>query len=188
MDEGNHLLTYTCKKCLVEKPWSEYYKANGTKTGYHSSCKSCYKKRVSNYKLENYDTVLKRQRSYYTRNKDKVLARNKEYAERKPDVLRKAKDNWKRKNPSAVVALTAKRRSSKLKATPLWLSESQLKEIKDYYWLAKDLEAITGETYHVDHIIPLQGKDVCGLHVPWNLQVLPSDLNISKGNRHGCSF
>ena len=179
---------YTCKKCLVEKPWSEYYSAKGTKTGYHSSCKECYKRANAEQKARMSHLRPSQSRDYYEKNKEKVLARNKKYAERKPDVLRKAKDNWKRKNPSAVVALTAKRRSSKLKATPLWLSESQLKEIKDYYWLAKDLEAITGETYHVDHIIPLQGKDVCGLHVPWNLQVLPSDLNISKGNRHGCSF
>ena len=52
------------------------------------------------------------------------------------------------------------------------------------YWLASDLFKVTGEEYHVDHIVPLVGVDVCGLHVPWNLQVLPSDLNLKKGNKH----
>jgi hypothetical protein len=55
-------------------------------------------------------------------------------------------------------------------------------DVADLYWLAKDLEKVSGEEYHVDHIIPLAGKDVCGLHVPWNLQVLPADVNMSKNN------
>jgi len=76
-----------------------------------------------------------------------------------------------------------KRYCAEKNATPSWLSQSQEKEIQHFYWLAKDLEAVSGERYDVDHIIPIQGEDVCGLHVPWNLQILPKDLNISKGNR-----
>ena len=65
------------------------------------------------------------------------------------------------------------------------LTEQQKLEIENYYWLAQDLRATSGENYHVDHIIPLRGKNVCGLHVPWNLQVLPSDINLSKSNKLG---
>ena len=64
------------------------------------------------------------------------------------------------------------------------LSEEHKTQIKDFYWLARDLRAVTGEEYHVDHIVPLNGKNICGLHVPWNLQVLPADINLSKGNRY----
>ena len=60
---------------------------------------------------------------------------------------------------------------------------SQLVNGKSFYWLAQDLNKVTEGNYHVDHIIPLQGDGVCGLHVPWNLQVLPADVNIAKGNK-----
>lgn len=89
-----------------------------------------------------------------------------------------------RNNKAAYLNCWAKRRALQLKAT-LPLSPEQEQQIKDFYWLAKDLSAVTGESYHVDHIVPLQGKTVCGLHVPWNLQVLPADINLSKGNKHG---
>ena len=84
---------------------------------------------------------------------------------------------------------TSLKRSSALRskrtrdATPNWLTPEQRKEILDIYEHMRDCRAVTGEAYHVDHIVPLNGKNVCGLHVPWNLQVLPSDVNLSKSNR-----
>ena len=84
---------------------------------------------------------------------------------------------------------TSFKRSSALRskrtrdATPNWLTPEQRKEILDIYEHMRDCRAVTGEAYHVDHIVPLNGKNVCGLHVPWNLQVLPSDVNLSKSNR-----
>lgn len=71
------------------------------------------------------------------------------------------------------------------KAIPPWLTEAQKQEIADLYWLSRDACLTTGERYEVDHIIPLIGKDICGLHVPWNLQVLPADLNRKKSNNVG---
>jgi len=73
--------------------------------------------------------------------------------------------------------------ASKRRAAPTWLTEEQKLHISSVYAHARDCGVVSGESYHVDHIIPLRGSTVCGLHVPWNLQVLPSDLNMSKGNR-----
>lgn len=76
-----------------------------------------------------------------------------------------------------------RRNINKLLATPSWLTIKQKYEIGEFYYAAMKLEEETGTKYHVDHIIPLQGKNVCGLHVPWNLQVIPAKENLSKGNR-----
>jgi 5-methylcytosine-specific restriction endonuclease McrA len=66
---------------------------------------------------------------------------------------------------------------------PKWISKEQRKEIELIYEHARECTVLTGDRYVVDHIVPLKGVNVCGLHVPWNLQVLPSDVNDSKGNR-----
>jgi len=68
-------------------------------------------------------------------------------------------------------------------ATPEWLSKEQKQQIVAVYEHMRDCRAVTGEDYHVDHIVPLRGENICGLHVPWNLQVLPAYVNITKSNK-----
>lgn len=92
---------------------------------------------------------------------------------------------WHLKNPDKASSKTMRRVARKLNATPIWLTNEQKAQIDQFYWLAKDCELLSGQKYDVDHVVPLQGKDVCGLHVPWNLQILPKDVNIKKGNKHG---
>lgn len=77
-------------------------------------------------------------------------------------------------------AYTAKRRAAKLRATPSWANAAAIKTI---YEEAKRLSILTGIPHHVDHIIPLQGSLVCGLHVENNLQILTASENSRKKNR-----
>lgn len=70
---------------------------------------------------------------------------------------------------------------------PLWLTQTDLLKIKEKYQEAAHLSDTTGIKWSVDHIIPLNGETVCGLHVPSNLQVIPLSVNLSKRNRYECA-
>jgi len=89
-----------------------------------------------------------------------------------------------RRNKEKHLHLVRMRQLRVKKATPSWITEDQKKEIEYFYWLCDDLYKTTGERYEVDHIVPIKGKNISGLHVPWNLQILPQDLNRSKGNSY----
>lgn len=78
-------------------------------------------------------------------------------------------------------ARDAKRRAAELQATPSWADHEQIARI---YKLRKKVSDKTGVIHHVDHIIPLQGKNVCGLHVENNLAVVPAKMNLSKSNKY----
>jgi hypothetical protein len=107
----------------------------------------------------------------------------KEYQKDSKDDLRDYHKEYREINRSKRAAWDAKRRATKLQATPVWLTSCHLKEIENFYKQAQYLQQQTGQKYHVDHIIPLQGREVCGLHVPWNLQVVLAKENLSKSNK-----
>lgn len=89
-----------------------------------------------------------------------------------------------RRNPGRRNHLTANYRNAKAKRMPNWLSNDDLWVIEEAYTLAALRSTMTGIVWHVDHIVPLRGKTVSGLHVPWNLQVIPGQENVRKGNRY----
>ena len=119
-------------------------------------------------------------RKYYEANKENVIAR----AQARPDEdKRRYKKTHKVNNPDMYKEMTSLRRRRFRDATPKWLTENQRMEIRLKYRLAIELSRATGERHAVDHIIPLHGESVCGLHVPWNLQVLTQKDNLLKYNR-----
>ena len=122
----------------------------------------------------------KAKKGYYERNKDAVIAR----AFARPlEEKTAAKKRHKKENPDYYRSLVSFRRRRFRDATPKWLSVEQKMEIRLKYRLAIELSRATGVRHAVDHEIPLQGEDVCGLHVPWNLRVITQDDNLKKSNK-----
>jgi hypothetical protein len=72
------------------------------------------------------------------------------------------------------------RYTRKLNATPSWANQNAINQV---YLMARFMTDSTGVTWHVDHIVPLRGKTVCGLHVEHNLTFIPAAWNIAKGNQ-----
>lgn len=89
---------------------------------------------------------------------------------------------WTNENRAKSRARGNKRRAQKRNATPDWLTEYDLLSMEQIYQQAITLQLITGQSYHVDHCVPLSGKIVCGLHVPWNLVPMIAGENIKKKN------
>jgi hypothetical protein len=126
------------------------------------------------------DAGQKAKKGYYERNKETVIAS----AQARPD---EAKNQYKKKykgaNPDLYKELVSVRRRRFRDATPKWLSPEQRMEIRLKYRLAIELSRATGVRHAVDHEVPLQGDEVCGLHVPWNLRVITQDENLKKSNK-----
>jgi len=75
---------------------------------------------------------------------------------------------------------TAKRRADEIKACPPWADKKAIREI---YAECVELSNTTGVKYEVDHIVPLRGVNVCGLHIAANLQAIPATENRKKSNK-----
>lgn len=138
--------------------------------------------------LENREQELQRSRRWAAANKEKRRASCLAWARKNPDKVREIGLRSRLKNPRKQprdykVAWTAARRAKKRKATPEWLTRAQHTKMRALYAEAARLTAETGIKQHVDHIVPLKGRTVSGLHVPWNLQILPASLNQKKSNR-----
>jgi 5-methylcytosine-specific restriction endonuclease McrA len=126
------------------------------------------------------DAGQKAKRAYYDRNKDTVIAS----AQARPDDAKNAyKKKYKQANPDLYRELVSLRRRRFRDATPKWLTPEQRMEIRLKYRLAIEMSRATGIRHAVDHEVPIQGEDVCGLHVPWNLQVITQEENLKKSNK-----
>ena len=118
------------------------------------------------------------------KHRERVLERKREADRRDPQKQNEQSKAWQKNNPLKRRIIQNKNLAHRRQAVPKWLTREQNAQIKRFYWLAQDCSLVTGEPYWVDHIVPLRGKNVCGLHVPWNLQVLPKEVNQRKNNRH----
>lgn len=157
-----------CSLCGVEKPLFEFNKHKNRKDGHQTACRICNKNYVIKHYYNNQDQIAEQRKQKYPGVQKRRLEYGKTHYEN---------------NKAQYFARSAIRRSTKLQRTPPWLSEECALEIKTLYTRAQLIKQFTGEIWHVDHIVPLKGKKVSGLHVPWNLQLLPAEENLSKANK-----
>ena len=137
-------------------------------------------------------------KQYRKDNPEKIKVLAKSWAEQNPEKIRaygqKAVKAWLERNPEyssnfykankeRYVAARARRRAAQESATPTWLTAIDKAMIQEMYDVSEARYIQTGIKHHVDHIVPINGKGVAGMHVPWNLQVITAHENLSKGWR-----
>ena len=182
-----------CNKCSEIKESLSFNKSSSTPDGLQYTCRDCEKEyRESNkasinargkkYRDKNKVKERKRSNRWYADNKERRARIGKQWVENNRERYTEINRQYYLNNKTKYYAYRAKSMAAKLNATPIWANN---KAIKSIYALSKFLTMTTfSDGYHVDHIIPLQGKNVCGLHVENNLQILRAKDNLSKGNRH----
>lgn len=163
----------TCTKCKIFKSLELFILNKRMKDGHGSWCRACvynqnklsYKKRMACPE----ERIKERNRinTYNHVNKDAKSLANKKYA---------------KNNLHVVLAKNKKAKTAKIKRIPKWLTETDLWMMQEAYNLAQIRTKKFGFVWEVDHIIPLQGRNVSGLHVPLNLQVIPRTFNRIKSN------
>ena len=162
-------------------------------------CPACAVERHARWKKAHPDRARELSAQWRKANPEKVREKHERWKKQHPDSERERaarrrkahphkfaeyKARWYAANKPKAAALKAKRRAKQIQRTPSWLTQLDKRRILEYYGEAARLTRESGVLHVVDHIYPLQGKTVSGLHVPDNLQVIPSRINASKGNRH----
>ena len=122
-------------------------------------------------------------RRWQAKNKAKMYKSSKQWGDRNRDNINQNKARWRANNRARLQADKNDRKAKLLQRTPKWLTSDHRAEMRAIYRFALRMRRMTGRSWHVDHIVPLLGTDVCGLHVPWNLRVIPARMNLTKGNR-----
>ena len=193
-----------CRECNENKDLAELCKDNNSLHGRKNLCKICHSRREKEWRDNNPEKAKAAKSKWYVKNKDKIKEYSSKYLklnakkvyektkkrksedpQKYKEIHNKANAKWKKENPGKWNAIAAKYRASKYRATPDWLNDQHWKEIEELYVLAQDLAWLNnGEVLAVDHIVPLQGENVSGLHVPWNLQLLTKSAKRKKKNKY----
>lgn len=194
-----------CKTCVLEESRERYERTKDRVLArcaeYRSTKSESIKSYLQGWYERNKDHVLERCKQYrqkpevkererersaerYAKKRDEIQAQRKAYYEAHPDAKERFREYAKQHyegNKPLYMANCARRRSRKLCATPKW---ADAKAILEIYKLAEQLTLATGTKHEVDHIVPLQGRNVCGLHVENNLRVVTVTENRRKFNKH----
>ena len=202
-----------CLTCKIEKDSSHFHADRRRADGLVSQCKPCTSEKKRSYYLANTEAIKARNAKYYSENAQALKASRDEYylantqavkAKRAKYYLENAEAErarnakYRAENAEAERARNAKYRAENLESytsrdtartaahnaaerCPAWSDKDVIREV---YAEAFALKCISGISYHVDHILPIRGELVSGLHVYSNLQILTPYENKSKNNKY----
>lgn len=175
-----------CSKCNVEKPYEMFTKQTKSNDGLDRWCKFCKKEYKTAWYEKNAESERQKAMKYhydnYEKNKQRIIKSVSEWQKNNREKYRKIAKKCYEKTKHKKFAWQALARAAKRNAVPKWINEELKEEIQKFYVEARLKTRETGTKYEVDHIVPLMGKTVCGLHVPWNLRVITQFENRSKRN------
>lgn len=178
----------TCVECNRERALRNYHDTPGEirvsrrRLSYERN-KQSELEGMKRYDRENSEKIARIKSDWARDNRDKVRATNAAYYSKEKETVSARCKSYRQNNNERYNSLAAKRRAQKGNATPSWLTPEHHGQMLKFYEEAARLTRETGVIHHVDHIVPLQGRNICGLHVPWNLRVITMAENCSKGNR-----
>ena len=161
-----------CTKCGQDKPSEDFPKSKTCVSGFRSYCRVCKNKQTS---------------TYYHNNKEKHREKADKWVKENPVAVKEIKTNWKKRNPLQRAVDNAKRSAIKRSANVYKDCELTKFVFEEAQHLRGLRDTMSGFKWHVDHIIPLQGKTVCGLHIWNNFAVIPANVNLRKNNKYAIS-
>src|SRR3990167_4983491 len=197
-------LSRQCKQCQLERSRLKYQKTKATVLARCAEYRKVNDSKIKRYLREWYEKnrehVLERCHKYnarpevkererirqaarYAQNRDEIQASRRIYYEQNPEAQKRFFDyqqSYYNGNKHKFSARRSKRIAVEKHALPKWADQ---KAIAEFYVLAERKTRDTGIKHEVDHVIPLQGRNVCGLHVENNLRVISQNDNRKKSNK-----
>lgn len=179
----------TCNKCQCEKDTSAFYANKRMKDGLNTFCIECHKAdNVARKLLRRSDDAFKQEEraykaKYRQRTTEKRALYMKEWRSKNAEYTYQYAKQYRQDNKAFINFLSQNRKLAMMQRTPLWLGVEEMWMIEEAYQLAALRTKLFGFAWHVDHVIPLRGKTVSGLHTPQNLSVIPGTANMQKTNK-----
>jgi hypothetical protein len=146
------------------------------------ACLVCEAEKYKNWAASNPEKVKAAYSKSYAKHAEHRRQKAAEYRANNPEKIAAATRGWRENNRGKRTSMQMMRLARQANATPSWLSPEQKESIDVFYTEAASLSKKFNVRIHVDHIVPLKGSNVCGLHVPWNLQLTTQSYNCSKNN------